>query len=72
MKKVLLVLAVAAMFLGFNSCKKDCICSGSFEFQNMQYEESANVGKMSTSDCEIYTWVNDPEKKNFVYQCVAE
>jgi hypothetical protein len=62
MKKLFVVLAVAAFCFGTTSCKKDCICSGTVKSEVSGLEPittsipSTNVGKMSKADCEAYKY----------------
>jgi hypothetical protein len=65
MKKVFLVLCVAAIGFAFTSCKKDCVCSGSYKIEidgidPIEYTLPAtSVGEMKVSDCESYDWKYD-------------
>lgn len=52
MKKVFLVLCVAAIGFAFASCKKDCVCSWKGDNLPEALQGEITVGQLSKSDCE--------------------
>ena len=62
MKKLVVLLAIAAISFGFTSCKKNCTCTGT-SVMKIEGEEDVktnvnySAGKMSKSECESYKYV---------------
>jgi len=65
MKKVLVVLCVAAVAFAFTSCKKDsssgtkssCQCTGTYTLQGIPLSLGPiGVGNITPEQCEVYDW----------------
>ena len=55
MKKLFVVLCVAAIGFAFTSCKKDCVCNWTGKDLPAEITKDIDAGKMSKKDCEAYT-----------------
>ncbi|MCL2289346.1 MAG: hypothetical protein FWC34_01385 [Bacteroidetes bacterium] len=70
MKKLLVVLAIAA--IGFASCKKSCVCTGSVTVDGITEQVvEMHVGDMSKSDCEKHVYATPPGATSTV-KCKSE
>jgi len=80
MKKVLVVLSIAAVAFAFTSCKKtSCKCSGSYttELGVAIPVGPVNVGDYTGTECELYDWqwqslVPSEYAQNFTHTCKSE
>ena len=83
MKKLLVVLCIAAVAFAFTSCKKEnkssCKCSGSYttSIGVAIPVGPVDVGDYTGTDCELYDWkwqslVPSEYAQNFTHTCKSE
>jgi len=82
MKKLFLLLGVAAFCFAATSCKKSCVCEGTYKgevegIDPIEYTlPPTTVGEMSKADCESFKWGIPVELPGYTYTyditCKAE
>ena len=80
MKKVFLVLCVVAIGFAFTSCKKDCKCSGSYEYTLLDEPYKIEIpeysaGELKKADCEAVTFTLPaglPDDVKLTFTCKSE
>ena len=85
MKKLLVVLCIAAVAFAFTSCKKEnkvsCKCTGTYTLQGIPLTLGPYpVGDYSGTECQLYDWnwlsliptASQPYVENFTYTCKSE
>jgi len=72
MKKLFVVLCVAAIGFAFTSCKKECVCTGTQTLLGEETNVEVKVGEMSKKDCEAYKYEVKTEGVEVNVTCKSE